>query len=442
MAEEAKLDLDSLSLKGFRDFLPAQKRKRDAVVQTLRECFGLYGFEPLETPALERLEVLSSKFAGGEEILKEIYSLEDQGGRKLALRYDLTVPLCRVMAENPRLPMPFKRYQIQPVWRDGPTKLGRYREFLQCDADVVGAKGVAAEAELLLLALCAFEKLGMGVEVRVSNRKFLNGLLDACGISPSQREGAILSLDKLEKIGVQGVEKELLQKGVPQDAAKKLISESSKTGANKALLDDFSKIVSSPEGAQGLAELSELFSLLGESSSAGGRLVFLASLARGLNYYTGTVFEVFLRNGGKISSSLAAGGRYDKLIGSFLGAKEDVPAVGISFGLDVICDALESEGKNSEAMPPARVFVIPIKTVAESLKIAEEFRRAGVATAMDLAEKNVGKNLEYAAKAGIPFAVLVGKNEVDKNVVTLRDLKTGEQSEVSVQEAAKRVSRQ
>ncbi len=436
-----KMELDALSLKGLRDFLPAQKRKRDAVVQALKECFELYGFEPLETPAFERLEVLSSKFAGGEEILKEIYSFEDQGKRKLALRYDLTVPLCRVIAENPRLPMPFKRYQIQPVWRDGPVRLGRYREFVQCDADVVGAGGVAAEAELILLALNAFEKLGLDVVVRVSNRKFLNCLLSACGVEKGLQNAAILSLDKLEKIGAGGVEKELVEKGVSQAASEKLLIEAGKPGSNAELLKEFSSFVLTPEGVCGVGELNELFSLLAAAGVSEDKVVFDASLARGLNYYTGTVFEVYLKEKAKISSSLAAGGRYDDLIGGFLGSKEGVPACGISFGMDVVCDALESIGKNSALVPSCRVFVIPIKTVAESIAIAQNLRELGVATAMDLAGKNVGKNLEYAAKMGIPFAAIVGKNEVDKKVVTLRDLRTGEQAELSVEDAARRVLR-
>ncbi len=436
------MDLGALSLKGFRDFLPAQARKRGAVVQTLKECFGLYGFEPLETPAIERFEVLSMKFAGGEQIFKEMYFFEDQGKRKLALRYDLTVPLCRVIAENPRLPMPFKRYQIQPVWRDGPTKLGRYREFVQCDADIVGAEGPQVEAELLLLALSAFEKLGLDVEVRVSNRKFLNGLVEACGVPAELRDGAILSLDKLEKVGAQAVEQELCERGIAADAAKRLLAECCRKDERKKLMDYFSSVVSSAEGNAGLSELSALFALLDSAGADGDKILFAPSLARGLNYYTGTVFEVFLRDSKKISSSLAAGGRYRNTIFGCVNSTECLPSSGISFGLDVICDALESEGKNSTELPPARVFIIPIKTVAESIKIAEEFRKAGVPAAMDLAEKNVGKNLEYAAKAGFPFAVLVGKNELDKGVVTLRDLKTGEQSEVPLQAAAKRVGGQ
>ncbi len=437
MAENEKLELDALSLKGFRDFLPAQKRKRDFVIGVLKQNFELYGFEPLETPAIERFEVLSMKFAGGEQIFKEMYTFEDQGKRKLALRYDLTVPLCRVMAENPRIPLPFKRYQIQPVWRDGPTKLGRYREFTQCDADVVGVEGPLVEAELLLLALNAFEKLGIDVVVRFSNRKFLNGLLDACGVPTELREGAILSLDKLEKVGAQAVEAELCERGLAQEAAKRILAECCKKGANRELMDYFAPLISASEGQNGLADLEKLYLLLTSSGVDEAKLEFCPSLARGLNYYTGTVFEFFLKDQSKISSSVAAGGRYLNTIFGVANSTESLPSSGISFGLDVICDALDSQGKSLGESAPAKIFVIPIKTNSECVGIAEQFRKLGVSTSMDLTGKNVGKCLEYAAKMNYPFAAIVGKNELDKGVVTLRNMATGEQKELSVADAAK-----
>lgn len=421
---EEKLDLKALSLKGMRDFLPQEKRKRDKTVQTLRETFELYGFEPLETPATERLEVLSNKFAGGEEILKEIYTFCDQGKRKLGLRYDLTVPLCRVIAENPRLPMPFKRYQIAPVWRDGPTKTGRYREFTQCDFDIIGAKETA-DVEILLLTLKAFEKLGLDVIIRLNNRKLLTGIMDDCKISSDKQPTAMLSLDKLLKIGKAGVEKELLEKGSSKEATTKFLEKTS----DKTRLNDLE--ISSEEGKEGLRELKELFTLLPKTS----KIVFDASLSRGLNYYTGMVFEAYLADQSKVSSSLAAGGRYDNLIGAFLGSKEQVPATGGSFGLDVITEALNETTQESNT----QVFVIPIKDVKEGLKIAEEFRKQGISASCDLNGKKLGKNLEYAAKISVPFAAIIGEKELKENKVTLRDMKTGKQEELSVKDAVKKI---
>ena len=440
MAEEKRLPDELLQPpRGMRDYPPAEAGLRRKITDALCRAFELYGFQPLDTPALENWEVLSSKYAGGDEILKETYSLKDLGDRKLGLRFDLTVPLCRFLAANPRIPLPFKRYQVGTVWRDGPVKLGRYREFWQADADTVGAENGLADAELVALACEAFAALGLNVAVRISNRKLLDGVLEACGVQEELRLPAMLSIDKLEKIGAEAVLKEMVdERGVPAAVAEKvLMALGEEEGpSNEAVLSRVGSAASkSKEGLKGLKELEEV---LGYCKALGvsDRLVFSPGLARGLNYYTGTVFEVFLVNS-KITSAVAAGGRYDGMVGSFSGSR--LPAVGISFGADVIADALREAGGKAAAGAggACRVFVVPIKNPLDCLPFVQALRRAGVGTGVDLLSRSVSRNIEYAAKQGIPFAAIIGEKEVKAGKITLRDLASGEEKLVTVEEAAR-----
>lgn len=419
--------------RGTRDFAAEDALLRQQIVATLRSVFELYGYNPLETPLIEKFETLASKYAGGEEILKETFRLKDQGGRELGLRYDLTVPMCRFIATNPNLKMPFKRYQIGTVFRDGPLKTGRYREFMQCDVDIVGVKSMAADAEMVEIAQEAFRELQLTVVIKVNNRKLLNGVISAAGIKAEKAETTILTLDKLEKLGKQAVEKELDEKGVPTAAIKKLMSLVTIQGSNSEKLRKLGKEISSSEGKEGIEELRQLPKGIDDQAN----VVFEPALARGLAYYTGTVFEVFLK-GSEITSAIAAGGRYDKMIGNFVGSGREYPAVGISFGLDVIEDALGAAAKEKRRTTTT-VYVIPIKAVSEAKKIAGQLRQKGVNTDLDLSGRDVKKNLEYAAAAGIPFVVFVGEKEVREGKVKLREMKTGKESLVTVDEAAKAV---
>jgi len=429
--------MDLTPVRGCRDFLPEKKIARDAITEKLRRVFGAYGFNPLETPALENYELLSSKYAGGGEILKETYKLTDQGKRELGLRYDLTVPLCRVVASNPRMTLPFKRYQIASVWRDGPIKAGRYREFVQCDVDTVGAKGMIADAELIALTQDAFDALGMKAFVRINNRKLLDALLGRAGIPSAKQPDAILSLDKLAKIGEAGVRSELFERGVEAKSAEEILATfgSFAKKGNDEIIDRLAAIVGTED-----AGLKELREVLQYCAAFGTREDFVRvdpSLARGLSYYTGTVFEAFLLDGSN-TSSIAAGGRYDKLVGAFAGKGEDMPAVGISFGLDVIGEALSGKD-GAERKTVVRAFVIPIKKGAAAAKAAQELRRLGVPTAIDLNDRGVSRCLEYAAKEGIPYAVLVGEAELKQKCVKLRDMASGKEELLSVAEAAGRI---
>lgn len=428
--------------RGTRDFYGQQKRLRDGLLAKLKNVFELYGFEPLETPAFENYEVLAAKFAGGEEILKETYRFEDQGGRKLGLRYDLTVPLARFFACNPNLPKPFKRYALGSVWRDGPLKVGRYREFVQCDVDIVGASSVAADAEILALSCNALSSLGIGFLIKVNNRKLLDAVLEKAGVPRGKRLSAILSLDKLEKIGWQGVEKELAQKGACNAAQAAEI---------RWLFSFEPKTVVSGESdllkLDGGSEIIELF-FLAEKMGFKKFLRFSPSLARGLNYYTGNVFEAFLENGDKIgiASSIAAGGRYDEMLGEFLrqagGREEKLPTVGISFGIDVLCEALaRMDSEQAKASSTAKAFVIPIGEEKYAFEVVQALRAGGVPSSIDLMGRGISKNLEYASKQGIAFAVLVGGQEAKVDKVKVRNLKSGEEKLLPVSDAIELMSK-
>ena len=416
--------MEMKNARGTRDVSGEDAILRKSVVDTLKGVFELYGYNPLETPLLERYETLSSKYAGGEEILKEVFKLRDQGNRELALRYDLTVPLARFVASNPNLKMPFKRYAIGSVFRDGPLKTGRYREFTQCDVDVVGSYGMDADAEMIRIALAAFEKLSMDVVVKVNNRKILDALLEKAGVKNEDVETVILSIDKLEKLGKEAVEKELAEKGVAAAVIVKLMQYLSMEGTNKQ------KIVKLREIAAG----SGLDEIEGVLKFAGNRDVVLdVSLARGLAYYTGTVFEVFLRES-EISSSVAAGGRYDKMIGRFSQQRE-YPAVGISFGVDVISDAIKLESDKQAEKSVVKAFVISVGEDKKALEVLEELRRAGINSDADYSGK-VGKAIGYANAYGMPFVVFVGKKEVKAGRVKIRNMTSGEEKLLSMEKAA------
>ncbi len=420
--------------KGVRDIPPEEKALKNQVVNTLTEVFELYGFAPLETPILERYETLAAKFAAGEasDALKETFKLTDQGNRELGLRFDLTVPLARFMAMNPMLKMPFKRYEIGQVFRDGPLKLGRYREFWQCDIDIIGSNSMLADAEVLAVVDAAFTKLGLDIVIKVNNRKVLNGILEQAEVK--DKENAIIAIDKLDKIGKEGVAKELQERGFTKkqiDAIFALVKEKSSIAELKSML-------TAQEGQQGIQELEELFSYL--KAMGVSTTQFDVSLARGLAYYTGTVFEARLQDG-RISSSVAGGGRWDNMIGNFMGGNKEVPAVGVAFGLEPIMDTLRLE-KKIQDKPSAQVYVIPINTIAESLSMVQELRKNGVAASFSLGKKGVSKNLEYASSLKIPYALIIGEDELKKKKVLLRDMNDGTEQLLALKDVVKKLQRE
>lgn len=411
--------------KGTKDVSPEQLITKNKIVSTLKSIFERYGFSPLDTPVIERFDVLSSKYAGGEEILKETFQLKDQGKRDLALRYDLTVPMCRFVGMNPNLKLPFKRYQIGEVFRDGPVESARYRQFTQCDVDIVGLKDVTAEAELIVMADRFFKEIKLTPVIKVNNRKLLNDILKYCEVKKERCDDVILSIDKLEKIGFDGVSKELKEKGVTDKVIENIKKVITIKGSNDEKLSKLKELLKDSEG---IKEVEKLFSDL---KILDININFDISLARGLSYYTGTVTEIFLKDS-KVSSAVCAGGRYDDMIGNFLG-KGSYPAVGVSFGLDRIYDAYKEKNK-LDSKTVTKVFIIPINTFSESLKIAEELRSEGINVEIDLSNKGPSKNLKYANSLKIPYVLFIGEDELKNNKVKLKDMNSGEEKVLDVKD--------
>ena len=311
---------------------------------------------------------------------------------------------------------PFKRYEIGRVWRDGPLKLGRFREFTQCDVDIVGVKGVAADAEILALAQTVFKDLGIDAVLKYNNRKALDGLLKKFGIPEKLWADVLQSIDKLEKMGRAYVEKELIEKGLEKGVAKDLVELITKTKDMELLTG----VLDNDVGKQGLEELLALQEYLVYLGVENAEWDF--SLARGLDYYTGTVFEAYFVDS-EMKSSIAGGGRYDRLIATLVGSKQEIPATGITFGLDAMLAGTERETDASIT----RVLVVPIKALNYALSVATTIRSWNVNTEVDMLDRNLSKNLDYANKKGIKYVVIVGEKERAAQSVTLKDMESGKQ---------------
>ncbi len=410
--------------KGTRDFLPEEDIIREEIVGVLKKTFENYGFSPIETPIIEKYETLASKYSGGSEILKETFKLKDQGGRELGLRYDLTVPLARVMVMNPQLKMPFKGYQIGEVFRDGPIKLGRYRQFTQCDADIIGNKSMLADAECIKLIQEVFERLKIKITIEVNNRKILNSLLEYLKIPNEKREAVIITIDKIKKVGISEVKNELNNIGISEEKTKELTKMFATKGSNKSKIAAIKKLVD----GEGIMEIEQVFNNINDNN-----VEFNVALARGLSYYTGTVFEVFAKNK-EVNVAIAGGGRYDKMIGYFLEGKREVPAVGISFGIDPIIDILKGKQKKKTV---TKVYVIPINTTKKAMETLDELRKEGINADIDMMEKGVSKNLDYANTLNIPYVIFIGEKELKKKKIKIRDMKTGKEKLLTIKDTIK-----
>lgn len=414
--------------KGFKDFLPREQIVRNQIRTEIIAVFESHGFDPLETPAVEYEDTLTAKYAGGSEITKQIYKVSDRGGRKLALKYDQTVPLSRVYATNPQLGRPFKRYQIDRAWRD---EYGtRDREFWQCDIDTIGSSSILADFEFIEVFNEVFQRLGLEVVIKLNNRKLLNGALFDIGLPVEQTSGALLSLDKLEKIGEEGVIKDAQRRGISRDFMEKALEALSfqEESTSEERLSRISNKIVSKEGVEGVEEISQL---LKYSRSLGIRNVeFVPNLARGLEYYTGPVFEVFLKSK-KVTGSLAAGGRYDRIIGNFMGTDEIIPAVGGTVGLSRIYDALLAEGKVEPKETLLDVLVIPLgaqdSVISEGLRICQELRKSNYNVSIDLIGQRLRKTLTFANKKQIPYVVFIGEDELKTGSIVIKDMRHGQQ---------------
>ncbi len=413
--------MDYKNVRGTQDYLPEQECIRRNIRRTLEDTFIAYGCKPLETPILNYTSLMASKYAGGAEILQEMYLLSDRGERDLSLRYDLTIPFAKVIAMNPTLPMPFKRYEIGKVFRDGPIKAGRFREFTQCDVDIVGVDSQAAEAELMMMAIDAFEKLEQDIVIQYNNRKLLVGLLGIFEVDANFQSQVILILDKIEKVGNAAVLAELKEIGLEESAIKSI--EHFLQDNRKNTLAYFVQY-EEPLIQEGLAEVLELeryLDMLGITESC----LFNPLLARGLEIYTGTIYEIFVRDG-RIKSSIGSGGRYDNAIGGLLGGSEKFATVGISFGLDVIFTAMML-GKQKNPQAPIDIYIIPINTIAESLVLAKALRKEH-RVEVELSGKKIRKAMDKANRENIPFVIVLGEEEVTQGQYILKNMHTGDSS--------------
>ncbi|MEM2948756.1 MAG: histidine--tRNA ligase, partial [Candidatus Anstonellales archaeon] len=405
---------------GMRDFGPKEMLIREWVVEKIEEKFKLYGFRPLDTPAMEFLDVLTAK--SGEEIKQQIFRIK---GEEIGLRFDLTVPLARFVASNLEIPKPFKRYAIAKVWRNEEAQKGRYREFMQADADIVGTKSMRAEGELLNLTYDVLK--GLGFELKnakflLNNRKILNGLAESWGIDEKKREDVFRSLDKMDKIGENGVRKELEGK-VGRKKTEEILESLKVGGKNREKLEFAARY--SKEGARELEEILTYFP----------KAEVDLFLVRGLAYYTGPIFEVKLS---EEIGSVAAGGRYDGLIGLY-GSGEY--ATGISFGVERLIYLINKRGEENARETTTKIFVANVKPefYPYALKIAEELRKAGICTEVDLNDRNLRKQFEYANALKIPYVAIVGEKEKKEGKITLRSMESGKEEFSSLNECIKKL---
>ena len=408
------------NVKGGYDFLPKEQRIRNYINSILKDTFERYGYQPIETPILCYFDMLAGKYDENNDILKEIYKLTDQGERQLGLRYDLTVPFAKFIALNKnKIKYPFKRYEINKVFRDGPVKVGRDREFTQCDVDVVGLSGEIIEAELISLYVEAFNKLQIPIIIKYNSRKLMSGLILESGIKEELISSTITIIDKITKLTDEEITKYFLDIGLNSNQITKLLE------YFKLDLKELTKRFKKTNNIillEGINEINNLTKYLRKLKLL-KYTVFTPSLARGQDYYTGNVFEVY-ESTGKLTSSIGGGGRYDKMITNFIDDGNTYPATGISFGLTSIFALLkEREDLNKETN--LDIFVIPMNTPIESLKIVNELRKLGFKVDMEMENKKIKKSLDYANKEKIPYVIIIGEDEINNKYLKLKSMSDG-----------------
>lgn len=427
---EKKQRIKPQTLRGFRDFLPDQMMAREHLIDIARSVYRSYGFAPIDTPALEYAEVLLGK--GGEESDKQVFRFTDQGDRDVAMRFDLTVPLARFSAQYVQeLGLPFRRYHIAPVWRGERPARGRFREFMQCDFDTIGTLSNSADIETLFVINDLFERIGIErFTIRVNNRKVLNGLLERCGLQ-DHAVGILRSLDKLDKIGRDAVVTEMVEKvGIPVDGANQVLDMAQLKGSPDEILSSLEGMLAGSQiGELGLHNLRELFTAVGGCGWPTGRVALDVSIARGLDYYTGTIYETLLNDLPDIGS-VCSGGRYDNLADLF--TAQQLPGVGASLGLDRMLAALGELGQTQKTTTPAPVLVTMLDTgrVVDYLQLGRLLRTAGISTEVYPEAKNIGKQMKYADKKGFKLAIIAGGDEFAAGTWQVKNLKSGTQASI------------
>lgn len=423
--------------KGTRDFGPIEMARRNYIFSTIRSVFALYGFQQIETPSMENMSTLMGKY--GEEGDKLLFRIQNSGEKanepaEKGLRYDLTVPFARyVVQHKEELTFPFRRYQIQPVWRADRPQKGRYREFYQCDVDVIGTRSLTCEWELIQIVREVYRRFGFRVSLHINNRKILAGIAEVIG-EPEKMMDITVAIDKLDKIGIDNVNKELAERGLSNDAINKLQPILHLNGSNEQKLDQLSTILADSEvGMKGVEELRTIFHLVeSESESESFKLELDLCLARGLNYYTGAIFEVKALD--VEMGSITGGGRYDNLTGIF--GLPDVSGVGISFGADRIYDVLNELNLYPDTLEQTRILFATFGEEEQlyALQWAAALREKGIPTEVYPEPTKMKKQMAYADSKHIPFVAIVGGDEMSNHTVMLKNMTTGEQRQVTLEE--------
>ena len=415
--------IEPRTLKGFRDHLPAQALARERVLDVARQVYRSYGFAPIDTPALEYLEILTGK--GSEETDKQMYRFTDHGGRDVGMRFDLTVPFARFAAQHVHeLGLPFKRYHMATVWRGENTQRGRYREFMQCDFDTIGTTSPVADLEMVLVVHDLLATIGVGAfTIHLNDRRVLGGILARLGLA-DRSAGVLRSLDKLGKAKPEAVAAELAAQGVDAEAVRTLLEMAALAGPPDTVLAGLDAVVGdAPAGREGVAALRGIVAGAAAAGVPTGRVVIDPSIARGLDYYTGIVLESFLADLPGLGS-ICSGGRYDNLAGLY--TKQPLPGVGASLGIDRLLAGLEELGRLASAETPADVFLVHFDAnrLDDYLRIAAALRAGGMAVEFFPEPKRVGQQLKLAAKRGCPAALVIGSDEFRAGTAQFKNLRT------------------
>ena len=405
------------NVKGGYNFLPEEQKIRNYIINTLKETFEEFGYKSIETPILCYYNILSDKYDENNDILKEIYKLKDQGGRILGLRYDLTVPFAKFIVLNKNnITFPFKRYEIAKVFRDGPVKTGRDREFTQCDIDVVGDNSRLIESEILTLCVSVFKKLNIDIVIKYNSRKLMKGIIIKSGIDSNLIERVTTIIDKINKIVDEEFYNYLLDLDIESSKIKQLYSYFNLS------LDDMIEIFKDEDNSyikEGIEELKELKSYI-KKLGIDKSCVFDPTLVRGQNYYTGNIFEIYAKNE-QVKASIAGGGRYDNMITSFINDGNIYPAVGIGFGLSPIYEILKTRKEFNEKSD-LDIYIIPIDTELESIKLATKLRSYGLKVDIDMKQRKIRKSLDFANKEKIPYVIILGEDEIESNIIKVKDM--------------------